>query len=244
MEPKQELLETEICNVGGDYQIIAWYFGHELIYFEKYGSYQGEWLMVSFLDDEYYIWKGWYGSCSGCDAYEAEFSWREDSLTRGRMKEFCENYDPFVVIPKDTMINIVRGGEVRVKEIMPANERDWYDVSIDEVAEAIYISCKIHANVDLQTDDILNAKNIELRQLGLEIYGLDRFIKDADAKIIHSDANGDLLAVEEIRMLRVKDSSTDRNYLIPVPDSIERVRQGLAWTFGLQENEYDPLIET
>lgn len=43
--------------------------------FEEFGSYQGDWWALV----EYEGRRGWvtgsYGSCSGCDAFEAEFSW-------------------------------------------------------------------------------------------------------------------------------------------------------------------------
>ena len=38
--------------------------------FEFFGSYQGEWI-AKIGEDQYIM--GWYGSCSGCDAFEAEF---------------------------------------------------------------------------------------------------------------------------------------------------------------------------
>lgn len=48
--------------------------GCTVIDFEVFGSYQGEWLaqVVMPSGDVRFI-KGYYGSCSGCDAFEAEF---------------------------------------------------------------------------------------------------------------------------------------------------------------------------
>lgn len=41
--------------------------------YQSFGSYQGDWLArVSFQGKEGYV-VGAYGSCSGCDAFEAEF---------------------------------------------------------------------------------------------------------------------------------------------------------------------------
>jgi hypothetical protein len=53
-----------------------------------------------------------------------------------------------------------------------------------------------------------------------------------------------LIDVGGIRFLLVKDSSTDRRYLLCVPDDMQRVRQAKAWTFNVREEEYAPLIET
>lgn len=41
--------------------------------FEEFGSYQGDWLAkVTYKSKTGWI-NGWYGSCSGCDAFQAEF---------------------------------------------------------------------------------------------------------------------------------------------------------------------------
>lgn len=51
--------------------------GAEVLVFEQFGSYQGDWLArVLYEGQELYI-NGSYGSCSGCDAFEAEFGFDE-----------------------------------------------------------------------------------------------------------------------------------------------------------------------
>jgi hypothetical protein len=49
--------------------------GAEIHEFKEFGSYQGEWFALVTYNGE----KGWvqgcYGSCSGCDSFEAEFGW-------------------------------------------------------------------------------------------------------------------------------------------------------------------------
>lgn len=246
MELQHDLSLTELIPNPG-YQVIAHYHGHELIYYNQYGSYQGEWLLVTFdpISKEYYIWKGWYGSCSGCDSHQAEFSWTEIGYTRKSLKAWVEDYDPFLVVPTDTMKNIVKGGTSRVKEIIPANTRDWYDTSIDELADVIHLSCKLHGQFGVTTDDILNAQNVELRQMGLERFGYENFIEKANATVIDEWNDNELLAVGQIRLLYLLDPSKNgTRYLLPVPDNMERVKQALAWSFNLSEHEYNPVKET
>lgn len=53
------------------------------------------------------------------------------------------------------------------------------------------------------------------------------------------------LILDRVRAVRVLNSSpepdgTYRTYILRVPAWIERPRQGIAWTFGLEESEYDP----
>ena len=49
--------------------------GAEVLTFECFGSYQGDWWALVHYQNK----KGWvhgcFGSCSGCDAFEAEFGW-------------------------------------------------------------------------------------------------------------------------------------------------------------------------
>jgi hypothetical protein len=47
--------------------------------FEMFGSYQGDW--IALLEDGRVI-TGSYGSCSGCDAFEAEFGYSDEPQER------------------------------------------------------------------------------------------------------------------------------------------------------------------
>ncbi len=51
--------------------------GCEIIAFQEFGSWQGEWLAFVELNGEKGIVAGSYGSCSGCDAFQAEFGWSD-----------------------------------------------------------------------------------------------------------------------------------------------------------------------
>jgi hypothetical protein len=49
--------------------------GAEIIVFREFGSYQGDWwAMVRYNGERGWV-NGSYGSCSGCDAFEAEFGY-------------------------------------------------------------------------------------------------------------------------------------------------------------------------
>src|SRR5574340_1404036 len=53
--------------------------GAEVVAFEQFGSYQGAWrAKVRYKGETGWV-QGSYGSCSGCDAFEAEFGWYEDA---------------------------------------------------------------------------------------------------------------------------------------------------------------------
>ncbi len=52
--------------------------GCKILAFEEFGSYQGTWLAFVEYKGQKGIVEGSYGSCSGCDAFEAEFGLSED----------------------------------------------------------------------------------------------------------------------------------------------------------------------
>ena len=49
--------------------------GCEVIAYEEFGSYQGDWLAKVRKDGETFWLRDYYGSCSGCDAFEADVGW-------------------------------------------------------------------------------------------------------------------------------------------------------------------------
>ena len=119
---------------------------------------------------------------------------------------------------------------------------------------------------------ILREKNIELRRCLIERFGEGKFLKEVGAEKEHEDKWGILWKVDrdkiskedrplpsigvglEIRRLfgnvrklkyvQVKDSSTDREYFLPVPSTMKKAKQAIAWSFKLKEEEYNPQIQT
>ncbi len=68
--------------------------GAKVLAFESFGSYQGEWLAFVEYNGERGWVQGWYGSCSGCDAFEAEFGWGagEEGDYEARLANFGRGY--------------------------------------------------------------------------------------------------------------------------------------------------------
>lgn len=52
--------------------------GAEILEFEQFGSYQGDWWAKVRYKEKLGWVHGSYGSCSGCDAFYAEFKYEED----------------------------------------------------------------------------------------------------------------------------------------------------------------------
>ncbi|WP_433225091.1 DUF6745 domain-containing protein [Microtetraspora malaysiensis] len=96
--------------------------------------------------------------------------------------------------------------------------------------------------------------NAELRRVMLEHYGYDRYLTGSGASPVHADETGVLWRIslpddEDVTMVEVVNSTpepdgTRRTYFLRVPPWIVRARQGVAWTFGVTEEEYQPERET
>lgn len=230
---------------GPRYSVVAWCRGHEILFYREFGSYQGEWAMISYCDGEYYVWKGYYGSCSGCDAYEAEMNGDVFAADAQTVK-FASEYHPFLEVPASTMRNLAEKGWKAVSRILPANIRaesiDGYDW--DSLARDVTLSAKLKESLPISLPDVLEANDQEIKQRALREYGYERFVIDSKAQTLDTRGEDRLLGIGDIKLLSLKDSTTDRRYLLRVPPEINGVREGVAWTFNMREQEYAPLVET
>lgn len=80
------------------YEIIAEHFWQEVINYEEFWWYQWSWLLVSKKDDLVYVYKDYYGSCSGCDPLEANRTYDYDKWEYIIDDSFFDSYQPFATI--------------------------------------------------------------------------------------------------------------------------------------------------
>lgn len=104
--------------------------------------------------------------------------------------------------------------------------------------------------------------NQEVRRVMIEKYGLERYLRNSKAELIHSDKYGKLYKKEieinvgwggsqkeTIAIVLVENSTkepdgTRKKYFLRVPPEMRTARQAVAWTFGMKASEYKPLQET
>ena len=108
--------------------------------------------------------------------------------------------------------------------------------------------------LDLTAREIASEGNAEVRRVMLERYGPARFIQDTGARLVHSDETGELYRLELERdealcMVRVLDATPQpdgsrRAYWLRVPPTVQTAREAVAWTFGLEAEDYRPATET
>ncbi|GGN61966.1 hypothetical protein GCM10010112_19700 [Actinoplanes lobatus] len=106
----------------------------------------------------------------------------------------------------------------------------------------------------LTVDRVRRETNAEIRRVMLEHFGYERYLSEAGATQINSDETGTLWLLhlpgdEPLVMVEVINSTpepdgTSRVYWLRVPPQTRSAREGVAWTFGLTEQEYQPLIQT
>ncbi|WP_232265691.1 DUF6745 domain-containing protein [Streptomyces pactum] len=107
---------------------------------------------------------------------------------------------------------------------------------------------------DLSAERIRAEDNAELRRVMLEHYGYDRYLAESGARPLHRDETGVLWRIElpddePVVMVEVVNSTpepdgTRRTYWLRVPPRTRTAREGVAWTFGLDAEEYHPRRET
>lgn len=97
----------------------------------------------------------------------------------------------------------------------------------------------------LSPEKVLNVSNSEIRRYLIKRVGYENIKNKVKAEVIHRDGHNELLKFVTGEMyVKVKDSSTDREYLLYVEGRHETCRSAIAWTFGLKEEDYKPIIET
>lgn len=105
--------------------------GAEVHCFDYFGDYQGTWIAkVTYKGETGWI-EGSYGSCSGCDAFEAEFDYSyndKENDYQTRLKLFGESYLT-VITPQDQQTGYY--------ERQVADASSWYHDEAQQMLEFV-----------------------------------------------------------------------------------------------------------
>lgn len=225
---------------GDRYEIVAWARDQRTLYYRMFGSYQGEWLLLARDAAQYFLYKGSYGSCSGCDAFESEDL--GDETTKEQALKFAEDYPSFAEVPVSTMRNLASARSIA--QILPANMRgDFTDVGWEQVAADWCGIVRLEESLPVEVVDVLSQTNQEIKRRLLEVFGIERFRAESGATILDKVGEDELLSCDaDHRFLYLKDSSTARRYLLRIDPGVMTVVQAKAWTFDVPT--FAPAIET
>jgi hypothetical protein len=118
------------------------------------------------------------------------------------------------------------------------------DISVSE--DVAYGRFNVH-DIDRET-------NAEVRRSMIDRFGVERYLQESGAEVIHQDEFGVLyrrtpsigepmLVVKVVNSTQEPDGSR-KEYFLRVPPSMLTARQAVAWTFSMGEFEYGPRVET
>jgi hypothetical protein len=106
----------------------------------------------------------------------------------------------------------------------------------------------------LTVQQIRDERNLEVRRVMLDRFGSERYLRESDAQLICADAIGKLWRVdveddEPIVAVEVLNSTPEpdgsrKTYWIRVPPDTRTPKGGIAWSFDVPEELYEPLYET
>ena len=122
----------------------------------------------------------------------------------------------------------------------------WHGVTVD--------SYVIEQPDQITVDDIEQEENSEVRRVKTVRFGESKYLQNSAHDVIDESSYGTLYQKqvpgdEALVMVRVKNSTpepdgTFKHYFLRVPPSITTARQAVAWTFGLEPDDYQPLEES
>lgn len=233
-----------ILETPQNYSDVARLRGQQVLFYQEFGSYQGEWFCLARKDDLYYLYEGWYGSCSGCDDIQGTWGYYDNPPpSEPKLREWLDGYRAFAEVPRDTACRLAMNGTL--VSILPSNIRE---MNSNQVARECEVLIKLEEGLGLDTDDALDVINQETRRRVIEQLGIAEFFVSVGAELIHEDGHDRLMSFGALRgaqrYLWLQDASTPRQYVLRVPRDMQRVRQAKAWSFGISEAEYKPEIET
>lgn len=101
---------------------------------------------------------------------------------------------------------------------------------------------------ELRIWDFGNERNHRARDLMLERYGLDRYVREA-GKRVQQDETGTLWRAGAIWAVEVVNGTpepdgTYRRYFLRVPATVRTAREGVAWSYGLRRRDYRVAVRT
>jgi hypothetical protein len=135
----------------------------------------------------------------------------------------------------------------------------WRDGFALHQVHGVRVPARIIEHPESITIEQIDAEpNAEIRRVMIELYDGPkkggRYMADAGAKLVHEDSRGQLyrrdIPGDEAKMaVRVVNSTPEpdgtRNvYWLPVPPTMRTASEAVAWTFGLSEEEYQPIAES
>lgn len=183
-------------------------------------------------------------------------AWLEDMqcwLDVGRQAFACEFFDKVCFVSeRPVKLHYNSRGQLHHESEAAIEFRDGYQIhSWNGVAVPSYV---IENPELIAVQSIESEQNAEVRRVKIERFGQSRYVLESQAEVVCVDECGtlyrkNLAGDEALSMVRVINSTPEldgdrKEYFLRVPPIFRSARAAVAWTFGLEENEYKPRVET
>ena len=179
-----------------------------------------------------------------------------DSARKGFMllAQSCRRFWPFkdavILVERPILLQVDENGRLHSGSGPAKQYRDgestwaWRGVQVP--------SFVITDPAKITVDQILAEKNVEIRRVMIERYGVDRFMLDSDTAVV--DANeehgAELIKINLphdpekcLCALKLRCASSNAVYIVMVPPEMRTATQALAWTARVAEEDYILLAE-
>lgn len=126
---------------------------------------------------------------------------------------------------------------------------DWAGTMAVYLWHGERVSRRAVAPVDqLSARDILQEPHRTTRDIMLQRFGLDRFLRDV-GRPLRSDETGTLWRAGSIFAVEVENGTPERDgsyrrYFLRVPPTMQSAREAVAWTYGLSKRDYKVAVRT
>lgn len=217
--PEEFFIKTD----GGRYEVL-WFMDRQRPLIEADYSFDEERFGVT--NEGKIIW-GFDSGCS-CPSPWSQGDHGDDSYNVKTWKEFVKGAKGLIPKNKDNRYD----------------EGSWFDEGWEDECYDNLKDYLILTEEKIDPLKVIQVKNAEVRRFLMKRIGYDKIRNHASVKVIHTDGTSELLEINGDKYVKVKDSSTDREYLLYVRENIKRCKEGIAWTFNLSEDEYKPIMET
>ncbi len=123
----------------------------------------------------------------------------------------------------------------------------WEDYQILDALRDYQLFFKLDS---LTAREIINCKNVTIRSLLMRQFGVERLFRELGGVVEDQDGRSQLILVNmgknlaPMKLVKVRDATTNEIYVLPVPHTVHSCRDAIAWTFGMTEDEYNPIKET
>jgi hypothetical protein len=161
-------------------------------------------------------------------------------------REYC------ILTDRPKGIGVDREGRLHNSQGMALQYRDDWGIA---AWHGTYVPTRfIDALKKRDAEAIIEERNVELKRMLIEAYGLEKFIRDSRARVVDQDRFGTLYRCEMMHdeplcMVEVINSTpepdgTYHRYFLRVPPAITTARAAVAWTFGLAPTDYEPKFQS